>query len=781
MKKTVLAILCSSIFYFQTSWGQTLHYENQKIDKVDVFVHTQSGISQNHNSVITRMLTKPGGIFSQSDFDEDLKTLNQDYDRIEPNINDEDGVTTVTLHLWPKPTIHRIHWNGNHGMSTHRLQKELDIACGETFDRLKFNQAFHKLKAYYIKKGYFEAQLDYRIELDTECNHVTITVDICEGRSGKIQRIEFQGFCEREESELLHQMVTKTYNLFTSWLTETGTYHYEAIQQDQLTITNYLQNRGYADAQVEIHVEELPKEDRIAIIIQADKGERYYFGDISFEGNTIISDEKINALFQIRAEDPYSIEGIRDTIEILSDAYGRYGYVDAIIDFIPELIEGEYRYQVRFKIEEGEQYRVGIIRIFGNTCTKTPVILHETLLIPGEILNTVKLKATERRLANIGFFKNVNAYIVKGTESSLGGNYRDVYIEVEETSTGEFSAFLGFSSAEELFGGFNVTERNFNYDGLYYLWRDGLQALRGAGEFLHFTAQIGQKSRNYTLSWSKPYFRDSQWMIGFDLSNSTTRYISEDYDLTSSSLVLRAQRPLNQFVRFGVQYRLSNGAVFLHHDGSHMSGLKRASRVSALISAVGTSLSYDSTNHPTKPTSGFNSRLFLEFAGLGGDHQFLSLGYFNSYYIPVGSRAYFKFRGDFRFLQPLFKTTYQTVPMDERYFLGGEYLVRGYRPYRLGPQYHHDHAPKGGLSLQFYSVELTRRIMEDIEVFIFMDAGQLSKNTWEFGDLKFAIGYGTRFKLIPSIPNITLGMGYPLNPSNRSEVKKFFFMMGGGF
>ena len=108
--------------------------------------------------------------------------------------------------------------------------------------------------------------------------------------------------------------------------------------------------------------------------------------------------------------------------------------------------------------------------------TKTSVILHETLLIPGEIFNTLKLKATERRLTNIGYFKNVNVYIVKGTESSLlEGNYRDVYIEVEETNTGQFSAFLGYSSVEEIFGGISITERNFNHEGLYYMWRDGVR------------------------------------------------------------------------------------------------------------------------------------------------------------------------------------------------------------------------------------------------------------------------------------------------------------------
>ncbi len=781
LKKIIFAFHCLCLLFLHSVYGQILQFENQTIDTVDIIVHTRTGTVVDNQAILTRLRTQPGGFFSQADFDEDLKTLAQDYDRVDPAVKTDDDRVSITLHVWPKPTIHSIRWHGNHRVSTNRLQRELGIGCFATFERQAFNQAFHKLKAYYIRKGFFEAHLDYHVDLDCETNEVDITIEIVEGRSGKIQKIIFENFCENEEHDILGQMITKKYNIFMSWFTQEGTYNEDAIQQDRLIITNYLQNEGYADASVDITVTESCEADRIIVTITADKGERYYFGQLSFEGNQVICDEEIDRLFGVRPGEPFSIEEIRETLDTLTDAYGRLGYVDAVVDFEPELDECDYRYNVHFKIEEGEQFHVGLVRVFGNISTKTSVILHETLMIPGEVFNTLKLKATEQRLINIGYFKHVNVYIVKGTESCLGGNYRDVYIEVEETSTGQFSAFMGYSSVEELFGGINITERNFNHEGFYYLWRDGLRALRGGGEYAQFTTQIGQKSRNYTFSWTKPYFMDTKWTIGFDLSKSCTRYISKDYDLDTISLVLRAQYNINQFVRFGVQYRLKNGAVHLHHGGGSISQLEDDSHIHGLISAVGTSLNYDSTNHPLKPSCGFRSKLLLEYAGLGGDHTFFSIGYFNSYYYPVGSRMVLKYRADFRFIQPIGDTHYDDLPLDERIFLGGDFAVRGFRPYRLGPQYDHTHVPRGGLSMQLYSVELSRRIVADVEVFGFLDAGHLSEDTWEFGRLSVAVGYGTRFKLIDSIPPITLGMGYPLNATNRSEVKKFFLSLGGNF
>lgn len=762
--------------------GQILQYENQIIEKVDLIVHSCSGEVSDFSYILNRLRMKKGGVFSQADFDEDLKVLAEDYDRVEPAIDSNDEQISIAIHVWPKPTIRTIRWHGNHNIKTSALQKELGIHGFSTFERQSFNIAFHKLKAYYISKGYFEAQLDYHVELNSETNEVAITIDIVEGRSGKIQEIIFLNLTEKEQSELLHQMITKKYNLFTSWYTEAGTYNEEAIQQDKLVIINYLQNLGYADASVEINVSESCKTNRIIVTIIAEKGELYTFGKITFEGNCILSSDEIQEIIEIQSCEPYSLEVIRDTIEAMTDGYGRKGYIDAIVDFDPELIEGEYRYNVHFKIEEGAQFHVGLIRVFGNTVTKTPVILHETLLVPGEIFNIIKLKATERRLTNIGYFKNVNVYIVKGSESSLlGGSYRDVYIEVEETNTGQFSAFLGYSNVEEIFGGLSITERNFNYKGLARIFSDGFGSLRGGGEYLQLSTQIGQKSRNYTLSWTKPYFMDTKWTVGFDLSKSTTRYISKKYDLETLSLALRANYDLNPFLRWGLQYRLKDGSVDLHH-ANDIDDLEREANIHGLISAVGTSLSYDSTDHPVKPRNGFRSRLFAEFAGVGGDHHFLNFGYMNSYYVPIGSRIVVRYRADFRFIQPLGNTSYRTLPLDERIFLGGDFMVRGFRPYRLGPHYkHHRDVPRGGLSLQFYSAEISRRIIEDWEFFTFMDAGHLSKDTWDFGRLNVSVGYGLRFKLIDSIPPITIGMGYPLNARDNSDVKKFFFSFGGNF
>ena len=809
----ILFIFASS----QNLLSEILQYENLMIEKVEV---VNQGPSENFDEgvVLSRIKTRKGEMFSQSDFDSDLKALAQDYDRIEPIFNVVDSKMHIVLKIWPKPTIRSINWSGNERIKTKRLQEELKIPCFSVFDRRAFNQAFHKLKAYYVKKGFFEAELNYNVQLDPATNEIDIEICIVEGRAGLIKDIIFVNFTSCEEEDLCDLLVTKKYNIFLSWLNNEGTYNEDMVQHDQMNILNYLHNKGYADATIDIKVNEAEQDNRIIIVITACKGPIYRVGNISIEGYCLYTEEDIRNQFTFREGGIYSPEKIRDTVDNITNLYGRRGYIDATVDHEPTLSDCEdCVYNLKFTIEEGEQFRVGLIKVFGNCQTQTRVILHETLIIPGEVFNVEKLKKTEERLSNVGYFSHVNVYAVKSDgPCGLGDNYRDVHIEVEETSTGNFGAFFGFSTNESLFGGFNITEKNFNYRGLGRFWRDGYKALRGGGEYVNATATIGSRSRSYVLSWTKPFFNDTKWTVGFDLENSSNRYISKDYNIKTYGGTANAVYQVNQFVRVGWHYRLKHSDVGVRgcfkrdrakvydlidnhpdledhvrdplkeaFDAQNKISQQRESELSGMVSASGVTFTYDSTDHPSKPTCGFKSRLEFEVAGLGGNFRFFGTAYTNSYYYPVDKKTVLKFRADFRFIYPFAGTKPRKMPLDERLFLGGDNLIRGYRPYRLGPHFCSKDDPRGGMSMQIYSVELSRLFMKNLECFAFFDAGHLSFAKFDFGladsRIYSSIGVGARVKILESMPPLTLGYGVPLNPKNRGEVKNFFISVGGRF
>lgn len=778
---SLLLVLFLSL-QFVLGFAESPQYENKIIERVEVIINNPSTTVFDEESVKERLKTKATEHFSQTEFDLDLKALVQEFDRVIPDITIADQKLIITLNLWLKPTIKAIHFTGNEKIKTKTLEKELGISTKTTFDRQNFNKAFHKLKAYYVKEGFFEAELDYEIKQELLCNEVEIYVSINEGRAGRIKQIVFSGFDCSEQDEVLDLMVTKKYNFFTSWVTNEGTYSEDAIQQDQFFILNYLQNKGYADAKVNITVSECNEPNRIIICINASKGSVYKIGEVTFSGQTIFCLEDIQRKATIRSGDHYSPEKIRNTIDAITKLYGKFGYIDAFVDYEPKLIPDTCLYNLHFNIHEGSQFKIGMIKVLGNCATETNVILHEVLLIPGQVFNAEKLEATESRLRNVGFFKNVNVYAVKADKNSIfGNNYRDVHVEVEETSTGHFGASFGFSTTESIFGGLNVTENNFNYKGLNRVFTDGYQALRGGGEYAHITATVGKKSRSYVLSWTKPYFMDTEWSIGFELENSSTRYISKNYDICANGFTIHATNQINSFVRLGYHYRIRNTDVHVSKNRSVTENERNQLHHDGLISAAGLSILYDSTDHPLRPTQGFKSRLESEIAGLGGQYQFFSIAYLNSYYIPTDKDGVLKFRADARFVDPILNTRGNEIPIDERLFLGGDNMVRGYRPYKLGSTFKKSNDPEGGISLQFLSAEYSRRLFKRFDGFVFCDSGHLSYNNWGFGKMYTALGFGIRFQVFESGPPLQMGFGFPLNPENKSEVKKFFLTVGGKF
>ena len=767
-------------------------FEGKKVAKINIDLETLlKGGTFDNEAILARLRTKVGDPFSQNTFDHDLKALSEDYDRVEPTLKLEAGELYITLKLWQKPTISSIKWIGNKKIKSKKLQSELGIKPYTTFNRKEFIKSFNKVKEYYIKKGFFESELHYRIIPEPESNEISIEIMVTEGHSGHISKFVFNGFTKAEQSEILAKINSKKHNFFLSWVTGAGTYHEEILEHDKLIIVNILQNEGYANAKVDIHVEDT-ESGKIQIEITAHKGELFHFGYITYVGNTLISTEDLEKHTYIKKGSIYSPEKLRDTVENLKHLYGKDGYIETNIAYNLELNPAANEYNVHFHVEEGEQFKIGLIQVLGNVTTNKNVILRESLLVPGEVFDSRKLKATQERLQSVGYFKSVNVYAVKTPEDeSLGENYRDVIIEVEETTTGNVSLFFGLSSTDSIFGGLDLAENNFNIKGLGRIWKDGLKAVRGGGEYAHLRVSVGKKQSSYGVSWLTPYFRDSMWRVGFDLNYSNSGLQTDDYHVKTLGGSIFASLPLNSLWTYGVKYRLSNSII--HVSGNASAQEQDQERNSGIVTGIGTSLQFNSTDNAFKPHRGFRSIMEAEIAGTRRHNSykrsfpFLKFNYLNTYYYPLWAKGTIKTRADVRFIKLLGMGEADLLPINERYFLGGDTSVRGYKPFILGPKYPKKNDPtqasddpKGGVTSTLVSVEYLQNVFRMIDAFVFFDAGAISEHQFDVGKLKMSYGGGLRLELANRVPMI-LGLGFPINPTRKDDEQKFFFSMGGQF
>ncbi len=780
-------------------------YENKRVGKITIVMENlPRGATFNQDRVLTKLRTKSGDPFSQLTFDYDLKTLSEEYDRAVPTMETSQGEVYITIKIWQKPMIRAISWSGNGKVKTRKLQKELGINAHTVFNREDFNKAFNKVKEFYVKKGYFDSQLEYKLIPYGNTNEVDVEITVHEGNSGHIKKICFNGFKKHEESKILELMTTKKYNFFTSWITGTGNYHDEALEHDKLVIVNYLQNEGFADARVNIQIKET-EEGRLEITINADRGELFHFGDITVSGNELLTEEQIEKVMIIKDGSTFSPEKLRDSVQNVKDLYGKDGYIETDVHYTLHLSRSIPVYNIDIQINEGDQFKIGLIRVLGNSSTNKNVILRESLLVPGEVFDTRRLKVTQQRLEAMGYFKSVNVYPVKTPEDQeLGENYRDVIIEVEETTTGSLSLFFGFSTVDDLFGGLDLAENNFDHRGLTKWWREGMSSFRGAGEYAHARVQIGKKQQSYTIAWMDPYFRDTLWRFGFDLNYSKTGVQSDDYHVNSFGGSLFGSYPLTAYWTYGWKFRVRNSIIHIH--GIENDEAQRERQNSGIVAGIGNSLSYDSTDNAFKPHRGFRSIAEVELAGVRRHDDdntlfpFFKVGYLNSYYYPVWRKGTLKLRWDFKFLCPFGDGRPDLLPLSERFFLGGETTVRGYKPYILGPHFRKTDGsekddPTGGVSSTLLSVEYNQTIFRMLDLFTFFDGGSISNKRFKIQDFRTSVGVGARIELGNRVP-IMLGVGFPINPQERlrsirkdgtkrykrnEDRKVFFISMGGQF
>ncbi len=763
-------------------------YESMRIAKIDLVPENLAlDSSFNPSAVRARLRSKVGSYFSQVEFDNDLKMLAEEYDQIEPTVHVINNEIYITLRIWFKPTICQIYFCGNERVKTKKLLKELEIEPGTIFERDEFLQAINKLRILYVKKGYFEAELDYEIIPTEDGCGVDIQINICEGRAGKIKKICICGVTPAEEEAILDDILSKPYNILLSWYNGGGIYHPEMVEHDRLQIINFLQNLGYADAMVDICIEEAPGKNRINLLITVDRGACYRIGRIGLQGNTLYSNQEIYNQFCFGCGSPYSPEDIRSTVKAISDLYGCCGYIDTAIDVEFALRDDCPVYDVIFTIDEGLQYYVGLIKVFGNVCTQTKVILHESLLCPGEVFNIRKLEGTEIRLGNTGFFNCVNVYAVRSQVEDPTGTrlYRDVYIEVEETDTGNLGLFGGFSSIDRIFGGVEITERNFNIAGLTRLIDAGPSALRGGGEYANAKVNIGDRQTSYILQWTKPYFLDTPWIVGIDLEKSNNRAYSKGYEIKTYGGNIHGTYILNDFLKYDLYYRARHTRNSIRDKDNIL--LEEEGNQSGFISAIGNAFVYDSTDNPRRASCGLRSRLGYELAGVGGNYQFMKFSYLNTYYYPFSAKGTFKTRADVQFIKTYGSTSRRDVPLSERFFLGGETTVRGYRPFIIGPKFGNNE-PTGGLSSLLLSEEYQYNLLKApcLDGFVFVDAGYVSLSEFTLGQWAASTGFGMRFEVMRGMP-LMMGLGWPIHPTQKlngqylNNTQRFFFAIGGSF
>ncbi len=149
MNKFFSFFLVLSLFFPIALKADDMQYENKPIVNITIEAKDlPKGSEFQTKTVESKLKTKIGEPFSQTMFDQDLKTLSKDYDQIDPSISVENDEVHINLKVWLRPLISQIIWKGDFHFNKNRLEKELSTHAFTLFNRQSFNKGFHKLREF---------------------------------------------------------------------------------------------------------------------------------------------------------------------------------------------------------------------------------------------------------------------------------------------------------------------------------------------------------------------------------------------------------------------------------------------------------------------------------------------------------------------------------------------------------------------------------------------------------------------------------------------------------
>ncbi|RUV74404.1 MAG: outer membrane protein assembly factor BamA [Mesorhizobium sp.] len=554
---------------------------------------------------------KPGKPFSSSDIDDAVKALFGTGLFSDVQINQVGSSLVIKVSEYQ--VVNQVLFQGNKKLKDNALAAAVQLKPRGTFSQQALDADVEAVKAAYRRIGRDDAAVTTQI-MDLGDNRVNVVFNINEGGRTQIAAINFVGNSAYSSRRLSDVISTKRSTIL-SFVLRDDVYDEDKLRADEELLRRFYYNHGYADFQVISAVGELDETtNKYTVTITVQEGDRYTFGDVSVE-STIpeVDAASLQSAVETHKGDVYNAENVEDTIIALTERVAGSGYPFAQVTPRGDRNFENHTISVVYTIDQGTKAYVERIEIRGNDRTRDYVIRREFDVSEGDAFNQVLIQRAKKRLEALDFFEKVEVSTVPGSEP----DQVVLVVDVVEKSTGEFSIGAGYSTGGDTSGPSvegSITERNF----------------LGRGQFIKLSAGGGRNSRDYSFSFTEPYFLGRRIAAGFDIFNRTREY--DDYKSETLGATVRFGLPITDNISTQLAYNISQEKYKLDDDCDPMAGCDISQAVLNgieespwLKSSVSLALVYNTIDDMKNPHEGIFANVTTEFAGLGGDAKFVKV------------------------------------------------------------------------------------------------------------------------------------------------------------
>ncbi|BAV45481.1 surface antigen [Mesorhizobium loti] len=560
---------------------------------------------------------KPGKAFSSSDIDAAVKALFGTGLFSDVQINQVGS--TLVVKVAEYKVVNQVLFQGNKKLKDNALQAAVQLKPRGTFSQATLDSDVEAVKAAYRRIGRDDAGVTTQI-MDLGDNRVNVVFKITEGDRTQIAAINFVGNSAYSSRRLSDVINTKR-SSWVSFILRDDVYDEDKLRADQELLRRFYYNHGYADFQVVSAVGELDNAtNKYTVTITVQEGERYNFGDISVESTIPEVDSKsLESVVETRKGDVYNAKDVEDSIIALTEKVAGSGYAFAQVTPRGDRNFENHTISVVYTVDQGTKAYIERIEIRGNDRTRDYVIRREFDVSEGDAFNQVLIQRAKKRLEALNYFDKVDISTVPGSQP----DQVVLVVDVVEKSTGEFSIGAGYSTGGDTAGPSvegSITERNF----------------LGRGQYIKLSAGGGKNSRDYSLSFTEPYFLGRRIAAGFDIYKSTRQY-NNNYDSDTTGATVRFGLPITNNISTQLAYNISQEKYKVDNSCNPTDVLPQGTcNISQAVldgiaespwikSSVSLGLVYNTIDDMKNPHEGIFANTTVEVAGLGGDAKFVKI------------------------------------------------------------------------------------------------------------------------------------------------------------
>ena len=398
------------------------------------------------------------------------------------------NIAFLKIVLKERPRMDKFSFTGVRKGEADKLREEIKIGTGEVVTENMLRTSVNKIKGYYIDKGYTRVEVTPTTEADSN-GRVTVTFNVKRGKKVKIDSLMFVGNEHMSDIKLQTKM-EKTHDVHYFWKLRFWTkafwkksrYIENDFREDLTKVIDYYNEQGYRDARVvsdtvwDVPMEELKvseknkaKQERVKVRVNIYEGQRFYFRNITFSGNTVYEDEVLSRALRIKKGDPYNKKELEQNLTYnpsgtdITSLYMDNGYLFFRATPVEVAVDGD-SIDIEIRIVEGKQARIRNVWVEGNTITNDKIIMRELHTRPGDLFSRDAVIRSQRELVTLGYFKQES--IVPEPRPNQEDGTVDIVYKVEEGSTSQLNLQGGYGSGMVI-GQVGIQLNNFSVRNIF--------------------------------------------------------------------------------------------------------------------------------------------------------------------------------------------------------------------------------------------------------------------------------------------------------------------------